>query len=214
MKRRIRMHLALTGPILFLACASGCAAPGTHILAETPRTLGSIVDQAYMTHEVNAEAAKFIVYQHEFELNQVDLQTGSSTGGLRLNDYGEDHLKEIAVNLKHGVTFPVVVERNQTSAEDGTEYHYPVHFDHTLDAERRRVVVAALTTMGVPNAEEVVVVAPSFAEGYTAPEAAQAYQRSFNGLNYGYGGYGGFGTFGGFGGGGFGGFGGFGGGFF
>ena len=155
------------------------------------------------TMEVNAEAAKFIVYMHEFEINDPQ-PDGSNVGGIRLNAYGEDHLKQIAYKLKRGAPFPVVVERSQTSIKPGTQYEYPIHFNDELDARRREVVVSSLIALGIPNAEEVVVVAPSFAEGITASEAARAYNNSLRGTQGSFGGnagsfFGGFGGFGGFG---------------
>lgn len=196
-RRKMRLYLALGAPALALACGAGCARPS--ILAAPPAPLGSEVDQLNMSQEVDAEAAKFIIYMHEFELNGT-APDGRTVGGVRLNAYGEDHVKQIAAQIKRGVAFPVVVERSQTSAKPDTEYHYPVHFNEELDAKRRHVIVASLNVLGVPNAEEIVVVAPSFAEGYTAGEAARAYNRSLYGTRGSYGGYGNsfFGGFGGF----------------
>ncbi len=203
MKRTSRLLLALGGPAVALVCGTGCRNHCPHIPANAPQTLGAEIDQLNQTQEHNAEAAKFIIYMHEFEMNQAQ-PDGSNIGGYRLNAYGEDHLKQIAYNLKRGAMFPVVVERSQTSVKPGTEYHYPIHFNEQLDAQRRTVVVRSLEMLGVPNAEEVVVVAPSFAEGYTAAEAARAYNNSLYGTNGSYGGnmgtfFGGFGGFGGFG---------------
>lgn len=203
MKRKTRLLLALGGSAMALVCGVGCQSRCPHIPANPPDTLGSINDQLNQTQEHNAEAAKFIVYMHEFETNKAQ-PDGSNIGGYRLNAYGEDHLKQIAANLKKGAMFPVVVERSQTSVKPGTEYHYPIHFNDQLDAQRRQVVVQSLLVLGVPNAEEVVVVAPSFAEGVTASEAARAYNRSLYGTNGAFGGnmgtfFGGFGGFGGFG---------------
>lgn len=169
--------------------------------------LGMVVDQLNEQQEVNAEASKYVVYQHEFELNEFG--DGTKKPGLRLNPYGEDHLKQIAANLRaHGGVFPVVVERSQTSSQPNTEFHYPVHYDADLDLRRRTVVVAALEEMGIGDAENLVVVAPAFAQPYTAIEAQRAYIQGIIGQGNGGGGFGGGGGFdggGGFGGGGFGG---------
>jgi hypothetical protein len=168
------------------------------------KMLGTDVDQYLEPQEYNAEAAKYIVYQHEFELNQY--KDGRTVGGYRLNYAGEDHVKQIAYNLRRGAPYQVVVERSTTSVKPGTKYEYPVYLNPELDTKRRLVVVRALTKMGIPNADELVVVAPSFAQPLTGPEAVWSYQR---GMMQGFWGRGG-----GFGGG-FGGFGGgFGGGFF
>lgn len=183
----------------------GCQGPG-RIDPAPPTMLGASVDEMNRTQELNAEAAKYVVYQHEFEPSFIDGK--GEKDAWKLNDYGEDHLKQIAANLLRGDELPVVVERSQTSPKAGTDYQYPIHFNDELDEKRRRCVVAALTAMGVADAETRVVVAPAFSEGLMSSEAAAAYQR---GMQYGRGGYGGYG--GGYGGGfGFGG--GFGGGFF
>lgn len=182
---------------------SGCAwkdAPLYYSPPPSPEVLGTKVDQLMQMQEENAEASKYVIYQHEFKLNDAD----QGQPGLRLNEYGEDHVKRIAEMLSRGVAFPVIVERSQTTPRLETEYEYPVHFNPELDLTRRSVVVAALQRMGIEDAEQRVVVAPALAQYYTDAEAEQAYQR-------GIGGGGGFGN-GGFGNGGFGG-GGFGGGF-
>ncbi len=168
-----------------------------------PPILGAEIDEINRAQEENAEAAKFVIYQHEFQLN--DVVDGVNVGGVRLNEYGEDHVKRIAEELKQGAPWPVVIERSQTSARTETEFHYPVHFNPDLDLRRREAVVRALVRLGVPDAEERVVVAPSFAQPLTSEEAERAYYRGMwggNGAGYGGfgGGLGGFGGFSGFGG--------------
>ncbi|GAA4439368.1 hypothetical protein [Bremerella cremea] len=181
----------------------GCQSGG-RIEPAPPTTLGASIDEMNRTQELNAEAAKYVIYQHEFEPNFIEGK--GEKNAWKLNDYGEDHVKQIAANLLRGDELPVVVERSQTSPEPGKDHQYPVHFNDELDEKRRRCIVAALTAMGVADAESRVVVAPAFSEGLSGSEAAAAYQR---GMRYGsQGGYGG----GGFGGGGYGG--GIGGGFF
>jgi hypothetical protein len=187
---------------------SGCAkrrAGSFYAQPAPPAPLGTISDPIWQTQEVNAEAAKFIVYDHEFKLN-----------GVRLNLAGQDHVKQIAAELQRGAEFPVVVERSMTSEIEGTRYNkhkLPVNENPELDLKRREVIVRALTAMGIDDAEQRVVVAPDFSQGLTGGEAEQAYGRgiSQNNLNGNYGG--GFGGFGGGGGGFGGGIGGFGGGF-
>ena len=180
---------------LGLLTAVGCAT--RHPLAvQPPLPLGSEVDQIMLLQENNAEAAKFTIYMHEFELNGTTRD--GRARGWRLNESGEDHLKQIAAGLKQGVEFPVVVERSQTSPKAGTEHQYPVHYDEELDQKRRTIVVAALERMGVVDAEQRVLVAPSFAEGLKGAEAVRAYNRSFNGSGGGGGGGGNGGGGGGF----------------
>ena len=162
---------------LSLLTLAGCATDHPRIV-QSPLPLGSEVDQLMMQQEMNAEPAKFIIFMHEFEPNG---QTADGVArGWRLNEFGEDHLKQIAASLKRGVEFRVVVERSQTSVRPGTEHQYPVHYNEELDQRRRMIVVAALERMGVVQADQRVVVAPSFAAGLSGAEAAQAYNRGFN----------------------------------
>jgi len=187
------------------ALLAGCGlSVGCHehgVAVRPPQPLGTRINEIFQTQEENAEAAKYVIYMHEFELNEPP--RAGRARGWRLNDYGEDHVKQIAVNIKRGDAYPIVVERNQTSAKQDTEYKYPVHFNEELDRQRRDVVVAALEALGVPDAQALVVVAPAAAEGYSGVEAARTYQQGLNqqgfGGSFGGGGFGGgFGGFGGF----------------
>ena len=176
-----------------LLAAAGCTSPSLYYQPPPPpEMLGTKVDQLMQTQEENAEAAKFVVYQHEFELNKY--KEGQMTSGMRLNEYGEDHVRKIAENLRNGAMFPVVVERSQTSPKPGTKYEYPVHFNPNLDMQRRDIVVRALTQMGIADADTRVVVAPAFAQPLTGQEAEQAYATGLwgngmgNGMGDGWGG--------------------------
>jgi hypothetical protein len=160
-----------------------------------PSPQGTLSDPIWIAQEENAEPSKFVLYQHEFVYNQA-----------RLNWAGEDHLKQIAARLHSGANFPVLVERSVTSKREDTDYKYPVHLNPELDMQRRAVVVQLLAALGVPDAEQRVIVAPPLTRGMQDGEAERSFYRSFN-WGGGYGGQGGFGGFGG-GGGGFGGFGG------
>ncbi len=153
----------------------GCAASREPPLVPPPAMLGAEVDQLMTQQERNAESSKFVIPMHEFELNQT-LPNGRERG-WRLNEYGEDHVKQIAARLRQGDEFPVVIERSQTTPFDDTEFEYPVHFNEELDLKRRAVVVTALERMGISDADQRVVVAPSIAEGFTANEAVRAYSR-------------------------------------
>ena len=85
----------------------------------------------------SAEASKFVVYVHEFELN--GSRNGAATG-YRLNTYGEDHVKQIAAALLAGATPQyVIVERSWTSTRDNTRFQYPIHVNDYLDMKRREV---------------------------------------------------------------------------
>ena len=231
----IRLSQFSIGLLVLALLSLGCRLqpPGGRPLE--PGLLGTVVDEANRTQEENAEAAKFIVYMHEFEPNtpnhanllrakttipgDFEFQTENRIQGFRLNPDGQDHVRQIARHLiatqlrDNGQNFVphrhVVIERSDTSKKWRTVHHFPVHYNDELDAARRNVVVNALSLLGVANADQIVVVAPAFPEGLNSDEASQAYSRGFNYRGtIGGGGFGG----GGFGGGGFGG-GGFGGGF-
>ena len=121
----------------------GCA---SHAEVTPPQPLGAVVDHIFKTQEENAEAFKYVIHVHEFELNEATKE-GENTGGWRLNEYGEDHLRQIAVNMKRGDLYPIVVERSESSSKAGTKFGYPVHFNDELDARRRKTVVAVLTAL-------------------------------------------------------------------
>jgi uncharacterized membrane protein YgcG len=164
-----------------------------------PAPLGTLVDPTFRKQERNAEASDFVLYQHEFEGDTV-----------RLNDLGGTHLKQIAARAGK-VPFPILIEPSSIAVKEGTDYGYPIHPNPELDRNRRKVVVQALVTMGVHDADQRVVISPALTPGFEDFQAEQAYRRGFSGFG-GFGGYGGYGgSFGGFGGGG-GGFGGLGGG--
>ncbi len=188
-----RLYHFVPATFLGLIATVGCSA--RNAMVDSPAPLGAEIDQMMQQQEHNAEAAKFVLYMHEFELNRVDEQDVEH--GWRLNDDGEDHLKQIAVSIKNGIDFPVVLERSRTSAKPDTDYQYPVHLNEELDAKRRMIVVAALERMGVPDADSRVVVSPAFSEGYTSQEAHRAYNRGIMGNGFGGFGGGGFGVNGG-----------------
>jgi len=167
----------------------GCKHHSTNVDIQTP-PLGTISDSVWQKQESNAEATEFIVYEHEFVGNTV-----------RLNRAGEDHIKQIAVRAGN-VPFPVVIERSSMSVKEGTKHGFPVHNDPVLDKQRRELVVQILKTMGVEDAAERTVVAPSFTPGFQSFEAEKAYNANFSSSGGNSGGFGGFGG----GGGGFGGF--------
>ena len=155
--------------------------------------LGQAVDAINLRQEENAEANKFVVYMHEFEVNQprdFELATEplvdsppENVRGFRLNTAGQDHVRQIARQLMNridaGDTVPaVVVEQSNTSKMPNTVFEYPVHRNPELDSLRREVVVRALEGLGVDHAESYVLVAPVAANGLSAREAAAAYERS------------------------------------
>ena len=165
---------------------AGCQCyPFAPALYQSPTSLplGAQSDAMWQRQEANAEASDFVVYQHEFELNGVHLNTG-----------GEDHLRQIAARLHGSVNLPVIVERGMTSVRPDSEFKYPVNPDPELDMRRREVVVRSLMAMGVDDAEQRVVIAPSLAGGMKATEASRAYYQGLNqssNFGAGYGGFGG-----------------------
>ena len=176
----------------------GCRSHYPIETAHDVRTLGSIVDELNQTQEENAEAAKFTIYLHEFEINAAPIDVpqfdpgfgvqNQSPHGYRLTPAGQDHVREIARQMiriqgdgqgGHTPTIRVVVERSDTSKLASTVYQYPVHYNAQLDAVRRQIVVSALQRLGVSWADPCVIVAPAYATGLNAAEAATAYQRAF-----------------------------------
>ena len=103
-------------------------------------------------------------------------------------------VEQIAARLVQNQEAYVIVERSFTSPRESTEYKYPVHPNPQLDLRRREMIVRCLLAMGIMDAEQRVVVAPSFAQEMRATEAQSAYRRGMQG---------GFGGAGGLGGGGF-----------
>ena len=140
--------------------------------ADRPFPLGQVTDSFWETQQTNAEAADFIFYDHEFRGSTAQLAPG-----------GKKHLQQIALRLEH-VPFPVVIEESPHNAQP------------ELDQQRRQTIVEQLGRLGLPNAEERVVVANAFPEGYTGIESEASYynvlSNSFNGgAGRRFGGYGG-----------------------
>lgn len=195
----------LTVPLL-----TGCATRWNRIRAvyqtpAPPAPLGTVIDQINQTQEANAERSDFVIYMHEFRLTMDGKDR--TVGTTELNDAGKDHVKQIAARLPQHPGCLVLVQRSLTSFTPGTEFEYPVNPNPELDMKRREVIVRALTAMGVPDADQRVVVSHALTPGQKSIEAERDYSQAIS--NYGgYGGFGGgfgFGGFGGIGGGGFGG---------
>lgn len=166
------------------AALAGCARRDATLYYDPPpppEVLGTKNDIINERQEANAEASKYIVYMHEFELN--DYANGENLGGVRLNEAGEEHVNRIAHNLRRGVPFPVVIERSNTSAWPATKFGYAVHYNPRLDFKRREVVVRVLAQMGIPDADQRVVIAPAFAQPYTSREAERAYRGGVSALS-------------------------------
>jgi len=147
----------LSIPTLFMVTVLvGCKAPPTGAQYDRPFPLGAVSDVFWETQQANAEAADFTFYDHEFRGDTAELAPGAKR-----------HLESVALRLEH-VPFPVVIEQSN-------------HNRHPeLDQSRRTMIVESLVRMGVQNAEQRVVIAPAFTEGYTANEGAGAYNSLFN----------------------------------
>lgn len=186
-----------------LLCGCNIQSPGGSPI--DTRMLGSVADEINRQQEENADAAKFVIYNHEFELNvpleftesarnreKFTYQAPERIRGFRLTAAGEDHVYQIADTLiQHQLSgaqswhpWDVIVERSQTSKLWDTQYRYPVHFNAQLDEARRQTVVALLSQLGVENPNELVFVAPAYSEGVDAIEAASGWSsRFFSGNN-------------------------------
>lgn len=202
------IRIASVSVTLFLVLGSsvvGCHWNRPVRTAADVRTLGSVLDDVNRAQEESAEAAKFTIYMHEFQINASpieDAQPGpgfavenQGPSGYQLTPAGKDHVREIArqmlqmdVDGQTGLppNFLVIVERSDTSKSANTVYQYPVNHNPQLDAIRRQMVVSALQRLGVSWADPCVIVAPAFATGLSATESAAAYQRATGvGLNSG-----------------------------
>lgn len=141
----------------------GCG-PWKQLRRQPSPPLGTISDNIWQIQGTNAGASDFVIYMHEFKLN-----------GPRLNTAGEDHVKQLAERLLAGQDFQVLVERSMNNPRENTKYKYPIHPNPELDLQRRELLVHALTALGVPDAEQRVVVAPAVATGDKATNAASNY---------------------------------------
>src|SRR5581483_3212403 len=127
-----------------------------------PKPLGTVSDPVWQQQEANAEASDFVLYEHEWVGNTI-----------QLNAAGVDHIKQIAARAAD-VPFPVLVERSSMSPKPGTVNQFPVHGDEDLDVQRRTLVVQALAQMGVADAESRVVISPALAPGFFEFEGERA----------------------------------------
>ncbi len=153
--------------------------------------LGSTVRAHYQVMQTNAEAADFILYDHDF--------VGETA---ELTPLARDKVLEIAARMR-SAPFPVLVERSENNSNP------------ELDAYRRQIVAQILYDCGNPDADQRTIVSLPYGMGFQGIEARYNYGRYIGtgtnfGNNNGYGGgYGGGFGGGGFGAGGAGGYGGF-----
>lgn len=168
---------AITCSGLFIGCTA-CEKCG-YMGDITPQPLGTISDPVWQQQETNAEASDFVIHEHEWKGNT-----------LELNLAGKDHVKQIAARTEE-TPFPVIVERSTMSVDHESRFKYPVNNDPELDLARRKFMVQALLQMGVYDAEERVVISPALTPGYTGFQAEAAYYRGMSNRGGGFGGGGG-----------------------
>ncbi len=118
---------------------------------DRPFPIGQVPDAFWETQQTNAEAADFVFYDHEFVAETAEFTPGAKR-----------HLESVALRMEHG-PFPIVIEMSTHDAK------------RELDQTRRVAIVEQLARMGVPNSADRVIIAPAFAEGFTAVEAERAY---------------------------------------
>ncbi len=153
-----QLSLCLLSLVACLATA-GCQSDAEYEQAlcatpyDRPFPLGQVTDAHWETQQANAEAAKFIFFDHEF--------VGDTA---KLGPAGKKHLWQVGLRLPH-VPFPVIVEESPNAANP--------HLDHA----RRETIVDHLSQMGIEPEliQGRVGVAPAFPEGLTAIEGEAAY---------------------------------------
>ena len=164
--RRRALLSAVTCSGLFIGCST-CEKCG-YMGDITPHPLGTISDPVWQQQETNAEASDFVIHEHEWNGNTVEL-----------NLAGKDHIKQIAARAA-STPFPILVERSTMSIDPNSRFKYPVNNDEKLDRERRDLLIAALNGMGVYDADDRVVVSPALTPGYTGFQAQGAYYRGMS----------------------------------
>ncbi len=112
-----------------------------------PAVTGTYTRQLFDQQAAKAEADDFVIYKNEWYM-----------GGTALGPFGSYHVTEIVRRLAE-VPFPVVIQ--------------PQIGDPALDLTRRDVVVRALASAGVPDADQRVIIAYPQAEGLYADIQAQ-----------------------------------------
>ena len=154
------MRYSILAILLFVAAVTGCQHKKGKIYGgpnvggpahDRPFPLGQASDAFWETQQTNAEAADFIFYDHEF--------VGDTA---QLTPLAKRHLEQVAKRLEH-VPFPIVIEETTLDPKNG------------LDQARRQKIIEQLARLGLPNAEERVVLSNAFPEGLTSIEAASAY---------------------------------------
>src|SRR5690606_35338471 len=113
------------GLCVLLVITTGCGhfrrARAFYQKPASPRQLGSLTDPIWSNQESNAEASDFVVYNHEFKYQSA-----------KMNEAGQDHMKQLASRILDGQDMLVMIERSWTASREDTEYQYPVHTDPEL----------------------------------------------------------------------------------
>jgi len=192
--RLLALAALLAGAALSTGCQHYYQSQALYQPPPAVAPLGAVSDPIWQSQEARAEASDFVVYQSEFGYQNA-----------ALNYYGMNHVTQIAARLRYCPDIPVTIEPSMMTPREDTDFQYPVHPNPELDLRRREVVVLALNEMGVPNADQRVLVAPAYSVPASAVEASRTYNQALSGAaQFGFGGagFGGFGSS--FGGGGFG----------
>jgi hypothetical protein len=147
------MRITTLSILLAVALLTGCQHKKGKLgpMHDRPFPLGQSSDAFWETQETNAEAADFIFYDHEF--------VGDTS---KLTPLAKKHLEQVAKRLEH-VPFPIVIE--ECTGDPANQ----------LDLARKQRIIEQLARLGIPNAEERVVVANAFPEGITAIESSSSY---------------------------------------
>lgn len=166
----------IAGLLILAGLLSGCAATKARFDSwlysskglSVPETLplGSVNRAHYHTMQTNAEAADFIMYQHDFVGETADITPA-----------GRDRILEIAARSRQ-TPFPIIIERSWNNSNP------------ELDQHRRNLIAQVLNDLGTPEADQRVIVAPAYGPGITSNEGEfdyyqNTFSRGFNGGGFG-----------------------------
>ncbi len=167
----LALSLAAAGCLSYAGCAGhhtkshkSYGGPPYGPAHDRPFPLGQATDAHWETQMANAEAADFTFYDHEF---RYDTQRHVDTA--ELSPAAKKHLEFVALRLET-VPFPIVIEELPRSHDKAKN-----HAKAQLELARRQTIVEHLNKMGITNADERVVVANAFAEGFTGIEGERSY---------------------------------------
>lgn len=130
---------------------------------DRPFPVGQVTDSFWEAQQTNAEATKFIMFDHDFEGDTANLTPA-----------GQKHLTAIARRLPY-VPFPIVIEESLNKRAEEV---------NVLDEQRRKNVIELLNRFygnGFPSdvpLEQRVVIAKAFPRAIFATEGEAAYYSS------------------------------------